>query len=79
MPFVTELWVKLNRFLELIPCSSFQETKVVLLEDLAAHFKMKTQDTIDRVTKLSAEGLLTGWALILEGLVLMNAMSGLYY
>ena len=37
-----------------------QETKVVLLEDLAAHFKMKTQDTIDRVTKLSAEGLLTG-------------------
>lgn len=38
----------------------FKETKVVLLEDLAAHFKMKTQDTIDRVTKLSAEGLLTG-------------------
>ena len=26
--------------------------QVVVLEDLAAHFKMKTQDTIDRVTAL---------------------------
>ena len=38
----------------------FQETKVVLLEDLASHFKMKTQDAIDRVTLLSNDGLLTG-------------------
>ena len=36
----------------------------MLLEDLAAHFKMKTQDTIDRVTKLSSEGLLTGSTLV---------------
>lgn len=36
------------------------DTKVVLLEDLAAHFKMKTQDCIDRVTQLSEEGRLTG-------------------
>ena len=33
---------------------------VVVLEDLAAHFKMKTQDTIDRVTTLIEEGKLTG-------------------
>jgi hypothetical protein len=32
----------------------------VLLEDLAAHFKLKTQDTIDRVTQLQEEGTLTG-------------------
>jgi len=37
-----------------------KDTKVVLLEDLAAHFKMKTQDCIDRVTELSDEGKLTG-------------------
>ena len=47
-------------FVALVTLLILQETKVVLLEDLAAHFKMKTQDTIDRVTKLSAEGLLTG-------------------
>lgn len=40
--------------------SYIKETKVVLLEDLAAHFKMKTQDAIDRVTKLTEEGHLTG-------------------
>lgn len=32
----------------------------MVLEDLAAHFKMKTQDTIDRVTQLQEDGLLTG-------------------
>lgn len=37
-----------------------QETKVVLLEDLAAHFKMKTQDAIDRVKTLQDSGDLTG-------------------
>jgi hypothetical protein len=37
-----------------------QETKVVLLEDLAAHFKMKTQDAIDRVKTLQETGDLTG-------------------
>ena len=30
------------------------------MEDLAAHFKMKAQDTIDRVTQLSEGGQLTG-------------------
>ena len=34
--------------------------QVVVLEDLAAHFKMKTQDTIDRVAALQEEGTLTG-------------------
>jgi len=33
---------------------------VVLLEDLAAHFKMKTQEAIDRVTQMQEDGLLTG-------------------
>merc|ERR1711874_720787 len=37
-----------------------QKEKVVLLEDLAAHFKMKTQDAIDRVSQLQEDGLLAG-------------------
>ena len=37
--------------------------KVVKLEDLAAHFKLKTQEAIDRVTTLLADGLLTGIAI----------------
>ena len=37
-----------------------KDTKVVVLEDLAAHFKMKAQDAIDRVTQLSEQGQLTG-------------------
>lgn len=34
--------------------------KVVLLEDLAGHFKLKTQAAIDRITELQATGELTG-------------------
>ncbi|CAG9787629.1 unnamed protein product [Diatraea saccharalis] len=34
--------------------------KVVLLEDLAAHFKLKTQAAIDRITDLQTSGELTG-------------------
>merc|ERR1711962_80869 len=37
-----------------------KEAKVVKLEDLAAHFKLKTQEAIDRVNTLMADGLLTG-------------------
>lgn len=37
-----------------------QENKVVLLEDLAAHFKLKTQAVIDRITDLQESGTLTG-------------------
>merc|ERR1712126_525684 len=37
-----------------------KETKVVKLEDLAAHFKLKTQEAIDRVNTSMADGLLTG-------------------
>ena len=33
---------------------------MVLLEDLAAHFKMKTQETIDRINHLQTENMLTG-------------------
>ena len=48
-------------FFRLICCIClYQETKVVLLEDLAAHFKMKTQDAIDRVKALQESGDLTG-------------------
>ena len=46
---------KLEVFIQYI-----KDTKVVVLEDLAAHFKMKTQDTIDRVTTLIEESKLTG-------------------
>ena len=34
--------------------------QVVLLEDLAAQFKLKTQEAIDRVNQLQEDGLLTG-------------------
>lgn len=37
-----------------------KELKVVMLEDLAIHFKIKTQDTIDRINTLLNEGKLTG-------------------
>jgi len=37
-----------------------KDSKIVLLEDLAAHFKLKTQDCIERVTQLSEEGKITG-------------------
>lgn len=41
--------------------SDLQNNKVVLLEDLASHFGMRTQDAIDRLQNLLAEGSLTGW------------------
>nr|SVE76812.1 EOG090X0N9E [Daphnia longispina] len=37
-----------------------RETKIVLLEELAAHFQLKTQDAIDRLQKLVQDGSLTG-------------------
>jgi len=37
-----------------------KEKKVVLLEDLAVHFKIKTQDVIDRISNLQESGDLTG-------------------
>ncbi|XP_053389196.1 DDRGK domain-containing protein 1-like [Mercenaria mercenaria] len=37
-----------------------KEMKVVMLEDLAAHFKIKTQDCINRIQELQADGRLTG-------------------
>jgi len=40
--------------------SFVQRNKVVLLEDLAAQFKLKTQEAIDRLQHLVAEGQLTG-------------------
>ncbi|KAL4709516.1 hypothetical protein ACJJTC_007247 [Scirpophaga incertulas] len=37
-----------------------KDQKVVLLEDLAAHFKLKTQAAIDRISELQTSGELTG-------------------
>ena len=37
-----------------------QKKKVVVLEELAGEFGMKTQDAIDRVTKLEAMSRITG-------------------
>jgi DDRGK domain-containing protein 1 len=45
----------LQRFVEYV-----QKQKIVLLEELAATFQLKTQDAIDRLQKLVAEGTLTG-------------------
>jgi len=47
-----------NKLLKFI--NYIKETKVVLLEDLAAQFHLKTQEAIDRVVQLQADGLLTG-------------------
>merc|ERR1719427_1623186 len=47
-----------NKLLKFI--NYIKETKVVLLEDLAAQFHLKTQEAIDRVTQLQEDGLLTG-------------------
>lgn len=45
----------LNEFVGFI-----KKDKVVVLEDLAARFKLKTQDVIDRVKELQKNGVLTG-------------------
>ncbi|XP_060718788.1 DDRGK domain-containing protein 1 isoform X1 [Tachysurus vachellii] len=37
-----------------------KDTKVVLLEDLASHFEMRTQDAINRLQDLIADGSVTG-------------------
>ncbi|KPP67146.1 DDRGK domain-containing protein 1-like [Scleropages formosus] len=37
-----------------------KDSKVVLLEDLASHFEMRTQDAISRLQDLIADGSLTG-------------------
>ncbi|XP_055855940.1 DDRGK domain-containing protein 1 [Episyrphus balteatus] len=37
-----------------------KDNKVVVLEDLATHFKLKTQQAIDRITELQANGSITG-------------------
>merc|ERR1712079_525551 len=47
-----------NKLLKFV--NHIKETKVVLLEDLAAQFHLKTQEAIDRVTQLQEDGLLTG-------------------
>ncbi|RWS14007.1 hypothetical protein B4U79_06772 [Dinothrombium tinctorium] len=47
-----------NKLLNFI--NYIKENKVVLLEDLAGHFKMKTQDVINRVNELLAQELLVG-------------------
>lgn len=38
----------------------FQENKVVVLDELALKFKLKTQVTIDRLQSLLDDGSLTG-------------------
>lgn len=37
-----------------------RNNKVVVLEDIAVQFKLKTQQAIDRIQQLQADGLLTG-------------------
>lgn len=40
--------------------SYIKEQKVVLIEDLAAHFKLKTQAAIDRIKDLQKDNILSG-------------------
>ena len=58
---------KLEKFIQYI-----KDTKVVVLEDLAAHFQMKTDDTIDRVSTLIKEEKLTGMYFKQENLLCSN-------
>uniref|UniRef100_A0A336MQ86 DDRGK domain-containing protein 1 n=1 Tax=Culicoides sonorensis TaxID=179676 RepID=A0A336MQ86_CULSO len=37
-----------------------KENKVVIIEDVAAHFKLKTQATIDRIKDLQQDGIISG-------------------
>ena len=46
--------------MKIISPSILQSSKVVLLEDLASQFGMRTQDAISRLQDLLAEGSLTG-------------------
>lgn len=45
----------LNAFVDFI-----KKSKIVVLEDLAAEFKLKTQDAINRINQVQEMGLLTG-------------------
>lgn len=47
-----------NKLIEFI--ESIRSRKIVLLEELAAEFKMKTQEVIDRIQSLLESGQLTG-------------------
>ncbi|XP_058453134.1 DDRGK domain-containing protein 1 [Malaya genurostris] len=49
---------KLNQLQEFI--KFIKHNKVIVLEDLAVHFKLKTQAVIDRITELQKEGRLSG-------------------
>ncbi|KAJ8888009.1 hypothetical protein PR048_007494 [Dryococelus australis] len=53
-----------------------QTAKVVLLEDLAAHFKLKTQSIIDRIHDLQSDGSLTGQCR--RGPALLNLLAGVH-
>lgn len=38
----------------------FQTNKVVVLEDIAVQFKLKTQQAIDRIQQMQVDGIITG-------------------
>lgn len=42
-------------------CEFVREAKVVVLEEVAAEFQLRTEDVIDRLTKLEEAGTLTGF------------------
>lgn len=53
--------------------------KVVVLEDLAAHFKLKTQHVINTIQELQAEGLLTGMFTLQPNLIHVFPSSLLHF
>lgn len=52
-----------------------QAEKVVVLEELAAKFKLKTQDVIKRVTTLQEDGTLPGQSTGVTELLLKSIFS----
>lgn len=58
--FVHMLFLRFVMYLFSLQKFHFQMNKVVVLEDLAAQFKLKTQAAIDRIATLQSEGVLTG-------------------
>lgn len=55
-----------------------QTNKVVVLEDLAAQFKLKTQFVIDRIQELQAEGRLTGKSLFESSVLTFLGLLSVY-
>lgn len=56
-----------------------EKHKVVILENLATHFKLKTQAVIDRITDLQNDGILTFYLNIMEIYIILRNTSNIRF